>query len=143
MNKLELHVRLEQISGDIESFSLALAEPDIVAGDTVDVTLAVIARIEVLREEKQIRMYPPIPDEPAEHEYESLGVFLECLPKSLAYDDDQSLRLMVELPLIREDSSLVDRELREIEDVHIGAESKEVWLLVRPLSEYSKDVLPA
>ena len=140
MRLSELFNQLSAVPCEIHEFSLALAEPDIVEGDTVDVQLVPIGRLELLFELGEARVHPVIPDEAADDYYTVLGVFLEKLP--LVASPDLDLRLTVELPLIREGASLVDRQVREIEAAHVGVQSEEVWLLVRPVEEYGEGVLP-
>lgn len=125
---------------DIDGFSLLLAEPDTVERDTVDVLLAPIGRVQLLFEKGEARLYPVIPGEVAEDEYSALGIFLQRLPFDASGDDD--LRMTVELPLIREGAGLVDLRVCEIEAVHVGVESEEVWLLVRKVEEFGEGVLP-
>jgi hypothetical protein len=70
-----------------------------------------------------------------------LGMMLSQLPFDAS--DDNDLRLMVEVPLLRDESGDDRVSLVEINGFHIGRESEEVWLLVRPASEYASGLLPA
>ena len=70
-----------------------------------------------------------------------VGMVLSKLPSELSAEND--LRLMVELPLFRDDTDDARVTLSEIVACHIGQESEELWLLIRPASEYADGLLPA
>jgi hypothetical protein len=63
------------------------------------------------------------------------------LPLDVSAEND--LRLMVEIPLLRDESGHDPVSLVQINGLHIGRESEEVWFLVRPASEYASGLLPA
>jgi hypothetical protein len=49
---------------------------------------------------------------------------------------------MAEIPLLRDDTGDERVSFAAICDLHIGDKSAEVWLLVRPASEFANGLLP-
>lgn len=128
-----------QAAGDVLAYELWLAEPD---RDGTDVDLASVGRVEIAYEAHEARLYPAstgtdlIEVDPEPY----VGIVLSKLPQAAVGEGD--LHLLVETPLIRE--GVADSEIRfsEIMDVHIGTESREVWLLLRPRSQFAAEWLP-
>jgi hypothetical protein len=141
MRLSEFFSALSRVGGDIESFALNLAAPDNMDGDSIDVQIEHIGRIDVDINADEIRFYPAssLPDGAPEQMYSLLGITLTQLPVDTREGDP---RLMVELPLLRETPSDPSACLSEICALHIGKESEEAWVLVRPASEYASDTLP-
>jgi hypothetical protein len=54
-----------------------------------------------------------------------------------------ALKLIAELPLIREDSVTYETTFVPIVEMHIGTEAEEVWLLLASPSEFPANSLPA
>ena len=138
MKLSELYAMI-QPAGDIHAYTVSLAAPD---SDGVDVDLAAIGRVEIDHEVGEVRLYPAststdvdsIEPEPF------LGLVLSQLPSEVYAEND--LRLMVEVPLLRNESGDDRISLVEVNGLHIGRESEEVWFLVRPASEYASGLLP-
>jgi hypothetical protein len=127
-------------AGDVESYALWLAAPD---KDGFDVDLSAVGRVEIQWEAAEVRLYPAstktdtdsIEPEPV------LGMILSQLPTEVSPDED--FRILVEIPLLRDDAGSQSASFAELRGVHIGTESEEVWLLVRPASEFADGLLPA
>ena len=66
---------------------------------------------------------------------------LEQLP--IDTTDDNDLRLMVEVPLLRTEAGGDAIRLVELDGLHVGAASEEVWLLVVPANTFAAGLLPA
>ena len=138
MKLSELFGALED-SGDVLSYELWLAEPD---RDGTDVDLASVGRVEIAYEAHEARLYPAstgtdvIEVEPEPY----VGIVLSQLPQAAVGEGD--LHLLVETPLIREDVADGAVRFSEILDVHIGTESREVWLLLRERSQFAPEWLP-
>lgn len=126
-------------AGDVETYALWLAAPD---KDGFDVDLAAVGRVDVQWEAAEVRLYPAssgtdtnsIEPEPA------LGIMLSQLPREVSPDED--FRMLVEIPLLRDDTGTSSPSLAELQGVHIGRESREIWLLLRPASEFADGLLP-
>jgi hypothetical protein len=139
MKLSELYAQV-QAAGDVHAYAVSLAAPD---SDGVDVDLAAIGRVEVDPELSEARLYPAstATDVDSIEPEPFLGMIMSQLPFDVS--DDNDLRLMVEVPLLRDESGHDRVSLVEINGLHIGRESEEVWLLVRPASEYASGLLPA
>jgi len=124
---------------DVVSFTAYLAAPD---KDGTDVDLASVGRVEVDYENGVARLYPASttsdPDSVEPEPY--LGMVLSQLPTDTVGDND--LRLLVEVPLLRDEAGDDTVSLVDLEGVTIGKASEEVWLLVRPAKEFASGLLP-
>jgi hypothetical protein len=138
MRLSDISAQLE-IAGDVSSFTVYLAAPD---EDGTDVDLASVGRIEIDLEEGVARFYPvsSTTDDDSIEPEPSLGIVLSQLPMDAISNND--LRLLVEVPLIRDDRDSAQVSLEEIADLRIGKGSEEVWFLVRPANEFASGLLP-
>jgi hypothetical protein len=50
--------------------------------------------------------------------------------------------LLIEVPLLRDDGEKNQVSLVEMNGVHVGRASEEVWFLVRPAGEFASGLLP-
>lgn len=123
-------------------FQVFLAGPDPTPGDDLDVQLVEIGDIQVDYDRSEIRFIPASAniDKPLERNFSTLGLLLSELPFEARDEDD--MRLMVELPLLREDSDNATASLDELRDAHVGLDSGEVWLLAKPVEEFPVGSLP-
>ena len=139
MKLTELYA-IVQAAGDVHAYAVSLAAPD---SDGVDVDLAAVGRVEIDPEAGEARLYPAstATDVDSIEPEPFLGMVLSQLPLEVGAEND--LRLMVEVPLMRDESGHDRVSLVEINGLHIGRESEEVWFLVRPASEYASGLLPA
>ena len=69
-----------------------------------------------------------------------LGIVLEQLPVDAV--GENNLRLLIEVPLLRDDGEKNQVSLVEMNGVHVGRASEEVWFLVRPAGEFASGLLP-
>jgi len=138
MKLSDLYKQLSTVD-DIDSFALFLAAPD---SDGVDVDLASVGRVEVDNEQRVARLYPASTDTDADSVDPEpfLGMVLEQLPTEATAEND--LRILAEIPLIREDGAKVKPTLADIVAVYIGKSSEEVWLLMRSAAEFAPGLLP-
>jgi len=127
-------------AGDVESFSVYLASPD---EDGTDVDLASVGRVEIDQGEGVARLYPAstTKDTDSVDPEPYLGMVLEQFP--LEASGEYDLRLLVEVPLLRDESGDDRTTLVEMAGVHIGKASEEVWFLVKPAAEFASGLLPA
>jgi hypothetical protein len=63
------------------------------------------------------------------------------LPLEASAESD--FRLMAEIPLLRDGAGDDRVGFGEIYDLHVGHESEEAWLLVRPASDFATGLLPS
>jgi hypothetical protein len=128
-----------QATKDVVSFTAYLAAPD---KDGSDVDLASVGRVEVDYENGVARLYPAStatdPDSVDPEPY--LGMVLSQLPTDTVGDND--LRLLVEVPLLRDETAHEIVSLVDLAGVSVGEASQEVWLLVRPAEEFAPGLLP-
>jgi hypothetical protein len=138
MRLSELFARLEGVE-DVLSLTAYLAAPD---KDGTDVDLVSVGRVEVDYDKGEARLYPAStatdPDSVEPEPY--FGMVLSQLPKEAV--DESDLRLMVEVPLLRDDPDDDRVSLVDLAGIHIGKASEEVWLLVRPAREFADGLLP-
>jgi hypothetical protein len=126
-----------QSAGDVHSFAVYLAEPD---RDGTDVDLATIGRVEVLTDSKEVRFYPSSTDTDVDcvDPEPYVGMIMDQLPK----DGDSDLRLVAEVPLLRDESPGDKISFTQIIDIRIGRNAEEVWLLLRPASAFADGLMP-
>ena len=139
MRLSELYAKI-QAADDVDSYAVYLAAPD---RDGQDVDLAAVGRVEVDLEAGDARLYPAstATDVDSVEPEPFLGMVLSQLPVDAGSGND--LRLMVEIPLIRDESGNDRVSIVEVSGFHMGPESKEAWLLVQPASEFASGLLPA
>jgi len=138
MRLSELYAEAET-AGDIHAYTAYLAAPD---ADGTDVDLVPVGRVELNEESKEVRLYPASTstdtDEVEPEPY--LGMVLSQLPGEVT--DDNDFRIMVEIPLLRDEPGRERVRFTELVDLYVGRKSEEAWLLVRPPSEFASGVLP-
>ncbi|HTT06618.1 MAG TPA: hypothetical protein VMF64_15170 [Steroidobacteraceae bacterium] len=130
---------LIQAAGDVDSYALWLAAPD---KDGFDVDLSAVGRVDIQWEAAEVRLYPAstktetdsIDPEPV------LGMLLSQLPSEVSPAED--FRILVEIPLLRDDPGGDAPGFVDLRALHIGTRSREVWLLVRPATEFADGLLP-
>ena len=138
----ELYAQVRAASDDVLNYRLFLAAPDSTPGDSADVLLCAVGRVELSFETTEARLFPASDrdDDSAEpHPY--LGMVMEKLPFDISGTND--LSLVVELPLDGDTTEEEPVRLSDLVELYIGDKSREAWLLVRPLSEFKDDDLPA
>jgi hypothetical protein len=128
-----------QAAGAVDSYAAYLAAPD---RDGVEVDLAAVGRVELDLEAGDARLYPAstTTDVDSVEPEPYLGMVLSELPRDASGGKD--LRLMVEVPLIRDESGSDRVSFVELSGVHTAPESQEVWLLVQPASAFARGLLP-
>jgi hypothetical protein len=138
MRLSELYAQLKT-AGDLHAFSAYLAMPDL---DGIDVDLVPVGRVEVDYAKGEARLYPASTstDIDAVEPEPYFGMVLEQLPLDTTGDGD--LRLMVEVPLLRDEAGDAAIRLVELAGLHVGVAAEEVWLLVVPASGFAAGLLP-
>jgi hypothetical protein len=138
MRLSELYAKVQD-AGDIHSYDLSIAAPD---SDGVDVDLAAVGRVDVDSEGGEVRLYPASTstDVDSVEPEPFLGMLMSQLPSEVSAEND--FRLLAETPLLRDGSGTERVSLVDISEIHIAPNSQEVWLLVRPASEFASGLLP-
>lgn len=122
-------------------YTVLLVDLDLVPSDGADVILSPLRDTEVDPEAGEIRLYSAAvrPDSnllPAA----LFEFFMGGWPMDGVHDVEFVVKL--QLPIAPEEGIVQDHSLRPLAGVWIGRESQEIWLLVRPQSEYPQDLLP-
>jgi hypothetical protein len=126
-------------AGDVLSYVLWLAAPD---KDAVDVDLASVGRVDTESEPGVARLYPAstTTDTDSVDPEPFLDIVLSQLPSDVT--DDNDLRLVVEVPLLRDESGKDAVTFADVQGLHVGHEAQEIWLLLRPASDFADGLLP-
>ena len=142
MRLSEFHTQILSIKPNAEEYLVWIAQVDPTPGDEIDVHLSDVGWVELDYEAGQARLYPrsAVTDSTPEQAIPTM----EDLQLLLPYDDtgDSNLLVLAEVPLDREGPGLIRTSLEEIQYVHIGNESQEVWLLVGRKEAFGNE-LPA
>ena len=142
MRLSDFHAQIQSVQSEAHEFEVQIAQVDSTPGDDIDVHLSEIGWVALDHEAGQARLYPrsavtaSTPDEPIPT--------LEELRWRLPYDEtgDSNPLILAELPLDRDGPGWIRTTLELIQHVHVGRESREVWLLVGPKDAFG-DILPA
>jgi hypothetical protein len=122
-------------------YSVLLVDLDLVPSDGVDVVISPLRDLEVDAQAGEIRLYSAAVRQDSGHPPLALfGYFMAALPMPGVYDVDFDVK--VQMPIAPEEYGGLPVTLDALAGVWIGRESEEVWLLVRPQSEYPADLLP-
>ena len=127
------------IPEDPSGYMVYLAAPDTVDGDTIDVQLVPVARVEWKPEAKAVRLYPDLPESDGDT-LPTLDDVMADFPKEWEMTPD--IEVQVEVPILRPGPGYYHLGFVDIQGVVVGAESREVWLLARPRNEYPIDSFP-
>ncbi len=139
MKLSDFYVQLGPV-GEVHAFTAYLAAPD---ADGQDVDLASVGRVEVDYDKNEVRLYPAstATDVDSVEPEPYLGMVLDQMPIDTM--DGNDMTVLVEAPLLRGDAGTDPISLVELYGVHVGTTSEEVWLLVRPPTEFASGLLPA
>ena len=139
----QLYVELSTAPSDAREFVVYLATVDLQPSDDVDVQTVEIGDIAFDYEKNQIRLIPASSTEakPEPGTFAFLGSVLDACPPDA--DTELDMRLVIELPLLREDPRFDRPELSEVAGIHLGPESQEAWFLVYPAHSFQRGSLPA
>lgn len=126
---------------DVLNYALYLAYPDKIPSDNADEQTAIVECVEINVAQGEARLYPPFSASIVEgSECETLGdLFIQLVDPTHPHP---GLRIVAELPLIRDEGVAYDTTLTAIAQIHVATEAEEVWLLLAPASEFPKGALP-
>jgi len=128
------------LPGEQSDYAVYLAAPDSVDGDSIDVQLVPVVRVDWESDPKAVRLYPELPDS-EETSLETLEDLMGVMP--LESDVPQDARLQVEEPIVRTGTGYYHVGFVDVTETIVGPTSKEMWLLTKPRSEFAADDLPA
>lgn len=139
----QLLVQLKFGPSDAREFVVFLASVDFHPGDDVDVQTVEVGDVVVDYEKNQVRLVPASSTEakPEAGTFAFLGSVIDSLPTDV--DSQCDMRVVIELPLVREDPKFDRIELAEVAEIYFGPESQEAWFLVQPSSRFERGSLPA
>jgi hypothetical protein len=147
MRLSELYAQVSKAGTETMMFPVLLAEPDLTPGDDIDILLSGIGWIEVDDYAGEVRLYPKsaVTEQTPDQNLFCVERLLEQLPADVSEEisDAADLRIVAELPLLRDGFGLIRKALVDVCDIHIAREAEELWLLVRPKDDYPNDQLPA
>lgn len=123
-------------------YTVLLVDLDLVPSDGVDVVISPLRETEVDADAGEIRLYSAAarPDSnllPAA----LFEFFMGSWPMDGVHDVEFVVK--IQLPIAPEEGVVQEYSLQPLAGVWIGRESEEIWLLVRPQSEYPQDLLPS
>ena len=122
-------------------YTVLLVDLDVVPSDGADVIISPLREVEVDPQAGEIRLFsaavrPGSGQLPAAlFEY-----FQASWPMDGVHDVEFVVKL--QLPIAPEEGIVQEYALQPLAGVWIGRQSEEIWLLVRPASEYPQELLP-
>ena len=124
-------------------YSVLLVDLDLVPSDGVDVVISPVRDVDVVPEAGEIRLVSAAAREadPGKLPNALFEMFMGAWPMDGVHDVDFVVK--VQLPVAPDESLEQAVELIPLAGVWIGRMSGEIWLLVRPQSEYPADLLPS
>ena len=135
----DFRTQIASLPDDPEEYQLYLAEPDTADGPDVDVELVPVVKVSWDAEEKTLRLFPEEDDSEEDSLTTAADVVAE-IPMEVESTPDATL--MVEVPIVRPQTNNSPVGFGDVHDIVVGQKSFEIWLLVRPLSEYRDEDLP-
>ena len=135
----DFQMKIAALPDDPADYQLYLAEPDTVDGPAVDVELVPVIKVTWDAPEETLRLYPGENDSDEDSLTTAADVIAE-IPKEVA--DTPDATLLVELPVVRSETTNLRVSFGDVHDIVVGQKSFEIWLLVRPRSEYRDEDLP-
>jgi hypothetical protein len=123
-------------------FTVLLVDLDLVPSDGVDVVISPVRDLEIDAEAGEIRLYSAaVRQDSGDPPLALFEYFMGAWPMAGVYDVDFDVK--VQMPIAPEEYPGQPVLLQALVGVWIGRESEEIWLLVRPQSEYPADLLPS
>ena len=135
----DFQTRIASLPGDPEEYQLYLAEPDTIDGPDVDVELVPVVKVSWDAAAKTLTLFPEEDDSDGDTLTTAADVIAE-IPTEVASTPDAILR--VEVPVVRPRTNNAPVGFGDVYDIVVGQKSFEIWLLVRPRSEYRDEDLP-
>jgi hypothetical protein len=135
----DFQAKIASLPDDPDEYQLYLAEPDAIDGPDVDVELVPVVKVDWDAQTKTLRLFPEEDDTEEDSLTTAADVIAE-IPSEVERTPDATL--VVEAPIVRPQTKDYDLAFSDVHDIVVGQKSFEVWLLVRPRSEYRDEDLP-
>lgn len=135
----DFRTKIASLPDDPAEYQLYLAEPDTIDGPDVDVELVPVVSVDWDAGKKTLRLFPEEDDSDGDSLPTAADVLAE-IPTDVESTPDATL--LVEVPIVRPQTKDCRIGFGDVHDVVVGQKSFEVWLLVKPRSEYRAEDLP-
>lgn len=135
----DFQTKIASLPNDSAEYQLYLAEPDTIDGPAVDVELVPVIKVSWDAQEKTLRLFPE-EDASDEDALPTAADVIAEIPMEVEGAPDATL--LVEVALVRPETKNYRVYFSDVRDIVVGQKSFEIWLLVRPRSEYRDQVLP-
>jgi hypothetical protein len=135
----DFQARIASLPDDPAEYQLYLAEPDTMDGPDVDVELVPVVKVNWDAQEKALQLFPEEDDSDSDSLTTAADVVAE-IPKEVESTPDATL--LVEVPIVRPQTNNYRVGFGDVHDIVVGQKSLEIWLLVKPRSEYRDEDLP-
>jgi hypothetical protein len=135
----DFQAKIASLPNDPADYQLYLAEPDTADGPTVDVELVPVDKISWDPSAQTLQLFPGESDSDEDSLFTAAKV-VEEIPAEV--DDSPDATLVVKLPIVRPETEKFDLSFGDVHEIVVGEKSAEIWLLVRPRSEYQDEDLP-
>ena len=135
----DFQMKIASLPNEPDEYQLYLAEPDTIDGPAVDVELVPVIKVNWDVQEKTLRLFPGEDDSDEDTLTTAADVIAE-IPTEV--DSTPDAKLLVEVPILRPETKDYRVSFGDVHDIVVGQKSFEIWLLVRPRSEYRDEDLP-
>jgi hypothetical protein len=135
----DFQTKIASLPDDPAEYQLYLAEPDTADGPDVDVELVPVVKVSWDAQEKTLRLFPEEDDSDGDSLTTAADVIAE-IPREV--ESTPGATLVVEVPIVRPETNNSPVGFGEVHDIVVGQKSFEIWLLVKPRSEYRDEDLP-
>lgn len=135
----DFRTKIASLPNDPAEYQLYLAEPDTIDGPGVDVELVPVTKVSWEAQEETLRLIPEEEDSDGDSLPTAADVIAEF---PVEVESTPDARLLVEVPIVRPETKNYRASFSDVQDIVVGQKSLEIWLLVRPRSEYRDEDLP-
>ena len=141
MKLADLKLRFAGNEAVYREHTVLLVDLDVVPSDGADVIISPLREVEVDPQAGEIRLYSAAVRADSGLPAALFEYFQAALPLEGVHDVEFVVK--VQLPIAPEEGIVQEYALQRLAGVWIGRQSEEIWLLVRPVSEYPQDLLPS
>ncbi len=135
----DFQMKIASLPHEPGEYELYLAEPDTIDGPAVDVELVPVVKVDWDAQEKTLRLFPEQHDSDEDSLTTASDVIAEI---PLEVEGTPDATLLVEVPIVRPEAKNDRVSFSDVCEIVVGEKSLEIWLLVRPRSEYRGEDLP-
>jgi hypothetical protein len=135
----DFRARIASLPDDPADYQLYLAEPDTSDGPDVDVELVPVVKVSWDAQESALQLFPEEDDSDEDSLPTAADVIAE-IPREVEAAPDATL--VAQVPVVRPETRNYRVGFGDVHDIVVGQKSFEIWLLVKPRSEYRDEDLP-